>query len=66
VLGIEFVPGGDVIVAIQGQPVRNSEDVVRIVTTTLLPGQVARFTIQRGSERRELAVRLGERAETAG
>jgi 2-alkenal reductase len=66
VLGIEFVPGGDVIVAIQGRPVRNSEDVVRIVTTTLLPGQVARFTIQRGSERRELAVRLGERAETAG
>jgi S1-C subfamily serine protease len=64
VLGIEFVPGGDVIVAIQGQPVRSSEDVVRIVTTSLLPGQLARFTIQRGKERHELTVRLGERAET--
>ena len=64
VLGIEFVPGGDVIVAIQGQPVRSSEDVVRIVTTSLFPGQLARFTIERGKERRELTVRLGERAET--
>jgi 2-alkenal reductase len=66
VLGIEFLRGGDVIVAIQGQPVRSSEDVVRIVTTTLLPGQVARFTIERGNARRDVSVRLGERSQTAG
>jgi S1-C subfamily serine protease len=66
VLGSEFVRGGDVIVAIDGQTVRNSEDVVRIVTTSLSPGQVARFTIQRGNTRREVPVRLGERAETTG
>ncbi|MDP9231169.1 MAG: trypsin-like peptidase domain-containing protein, partial [Actinomycetota bacterium] len=40
VLGIEFIRGGDVIVAIDGQTVRSSEDVVRIVTTSLSPGQV--------------------------
>ena len=66
VLGIEFLRGGDVIVAIQGQPVRSSEDVVRIVTTSLLPGQVARFTIERGNARRDVSVRLGERSQTAG
>ena len=66
VLGIEFIRGGDVIVAIDGQTVRSSEDVVRIVTTTLSPGQVARFTIRRGKTRREVPVRLGERSETAG
>jgi S1-C subfamily serine protease len=66
VFGIEFVRGGDVIVAIDGQAVRSSEDVVRIVTTSLSPGQLVRFTIQRGNARRELTVRLGERPETAG
>jgi S1-C subfamily serine protease len=66
VLGIEFIRGGDVIVAIDGQTVRSSEDVVRIVTTSLSPGQVARFTIRRGKTRREVPVRLGERSETAG
>ena len=66
VLGIEFIRGGDVIVAIDGQTVRSSEDVVRIVTTSLSPGQVARFTIRRGKTRREVPVRLGERPETAG
>jgi 2-alkenal reductase len=66
VLGIEFVRGGDVIVAIDGHRVQTSEDVVRIVTDSLSPGQVVRFTIQRGNARREVAVRLGERSETTG
>jgi S1-C subfamily serine protease len=66
VLGIEFVRGGDVIVAIDGRAVRSSEDMVRIVTDSLAPGQVARFTVQRGNARREFPVRLGERPETTG
>jgi 2-alkenal reductase len=66
VLGIEFVRGGDVIVAINGRPVGSSEDMVRIVTDSLSPGQVARFTIRRGDARREIPVRLGERPETTG
>lgn len=66
VLGSEFLRGGDVIVAIDGQAVRSSEDIVRIVTTSLQPGQIARFTIHRGDTRRDISVRLGERAETTG
>ena len=66
VLGSEFTRGGDVIVAIDGQTVRSSEDIVRIVTTSLSPGQLVRFTIRRGDAQRVISVRLGERSETAG
>jgi S1-C subfamily serine protease len=64
-LGIEFVRGGDVVVAINGHTVRSSEDIVRIVTSSLSPGQIARFTIRRGGVRREISVRLGERAQSS-
>ena len=53
--------GGDVIVAIDGRPVRSADDVVRIVTYALRPGAVATFTVVRGRERRQLAVMLGHR-----
>jgi S1-C subfamily serine protease len=64
VLGIDFVRGGDLVVAIDGHPVASSEDIVRIVTATLLPGQVARFTVRRGNSTVEVPVRMGERSET--
>ena len=60
-LGTEFSSGGDVIVAIDGRPVRSSEDVVRIVTERLSPGELAHFTIVRGTSRLDVPVRLGER-----
>ena len=66
VLGVQFVPGGDVIVGIDGQPVRSSEDIVRIVANSLAPGDIARFTVQRGKARRDVAVRLGERPQSSG
>ena len=47
--------GGDAIVAIDGIPVRQAEDVVRIVTQRLLPGEQARFTVVRGTQRRTVA-----------
>ncbi|HZO34237.1 MAG TPA: trypsin-like peptidase domain-containing protein [Gaiellaceae bacterium] len=53
--------GGDAIVSIDGIPVRDAEDVVRIVAERLFPGETARFTIVRGHERRVVPVRLGER-----
>jgi S1-C subfamily serine protease len=59
--GEQVAVGGDVIVAIDGIPVRSADDVVRIVTEQLLPGQTARFAIVRGNARRTLAVRLAER-----
>jgi len=53
--------GGDVIVAIDGRPVRSADDVVRIVSFALRPGAVATFTIVRGGQRRTVAVTLGDR-----
>ena len=59
--GLGVRVGGDAIVAIDGVPVANAEDVVRIVANRLEPGQTARFTLVRGGARRVVAVRLGER-----
>jgi S1-C subfamily serine protease len=53
--------GGDVIVAIDGKPVRSADDVVRIVSSDLRPGAVATFTIVRGTTRKTVAVTLGNR-----
>jgi 2-alkenal reductase len=62
VLGLQrFVTGGDVIVAIDGIPVRRADDVVRIVSSQLKPKEVSVFTVVRGDKRLKLAVTLGER-----
>jgi S1-C subfamily serine protease len=66
VLGTRFTRGGDVIVAIAGEPVSSAEDVVRVVTERLSPGQTTRFTIYRGSERRDVRVKLAERPNSPG
>jgi 2-alkenal reductase len=58
--------GGDVIVAIDGKPVRNADDVVRIVSFELHPGAVATFTIIRDNRRKTVAVTLGNRAHPSG
>jgi S1-C subfamily serine protease len=59
--GVDIRLGGDVIVAIDGIPVRDAEDVVRIVTQRLLPGEQARFTVVRRTQRRVVPVTLSER-----
>jgi S1-C subfamily serine protease len=59
--GLGVHVGGDAIVAIDGVPVTDSEDVVRIVATRLFPGDIARFTLVRGPARRVVSVKLGER-----
>lgn len=58
--GIEFRPGGDLIVAIDGVEVDSAEDVVREVTRRS-PGETLRLTVWRGDERRVVRVVLGER-----
>jgi len=61
--GVEVTLGGDLITSIAGQPVRNAEDISRIVSGRLVPGQVVRFTVLRGGTRREVVrVKLTERA----
>jgi S1-C subfamily serine protease len=59
--GVAVVSGGDVVLAIAGTPVSNADDLVRIVTNTLRPGQTAVFTVLRDGHRRAVAVRLGSR-----
>jgi 2-alkenal reductase len=63
VFGVVFPRNGDVIVAIDGQRVAGSEDIARIVTS-MSPGEIARFAVQRGDSRLDLPLRLGERSET--
>ena len=58
--GLSLRPGGDLIVAIDGEPVRTAEDVVRAVTSRL-PGEQVEFTVFRGSRRVAVAVELGQR-----
>ncbi len=59
--GLPFCPGGDLIVAVDGEPVQSAEDIVRAVNQQRLPGDEIRLTVLRGSERLELTVTLGER-----
>ena len=59
--GVSVLVGGDLIVAIDGEPVDSAEDVVRAVTQRLLPDQEVELTILRGGERRSVTVVLGER-----
>jgi 2-alkenal reductase len=62
VLGLQnLVTGGDVIVEIDGMPVRGADDVVRIVSARLKPKDVAVFTIVRDGKREKLAVTLAAR-----
>jgi 2-alkenal reductase len=60
--GLTVRIGGDLIVAIDGRPVRSAADVVRIVSEHLLPGQTANFTIVRGSSRLVVPVRMASRS----
>ena len=61
--GVDVKVGGDAIVAIDGIPVTHAEDVVRIVSK-LRPGQIATFSVVRGTTRRNLAIKLDRRSPT--
>ena len=49
------------IVAIDGRPVKSADDLVRIVSERLEPGQQSTFEVFRDGKRKAIAVRLGER-----
>jgi S1-C subfamily serine protease len=59
--GFEFRFGGDVVVKIGNSSVASADDLVRVVSERLLPGQVVRFTVLRDGKRLTIPVRLGER-----
>ena len=59
--GREVQTGGDVVLAIDGRPVRSGDDLVRIIANSLSPGQRVTFSILRGKRRIDVPVRLAER-----
>jgi 2-alkenal reductase len=59
--GLSLVTGGDLVVRIGSTPVRSADDISRIVTHSLRPGQKVPFTIYRGGERKLVQVTLAER-----
>ncbi|HEU6444137.1 MAG TPA: trypsin-like peptidase domain-containing protein [Gaiellaceae bacterium] len=59
--GFDFRLGGDVVVQIGAQRIRSADDLVRVVSERLAPGQLVRFTILRDGKRLVVPVRLGER-----
>ena len=65
-LGSPFISGGDVIVAIANYPVGSAEDVVRVVTEQLSPGQAVPVTFIRAGRRHQVTVKLAERPANPG
>lgn len=59
--GLDVTLGGDLIVAIGNAKVDDADDVSRLVTTTLEPGQTVTFTVLRGKRRVAIPVTLGNR-----
>jgi S1-C subfamily serine protease len=61
--GLDVSTGGDVIVAIGGEPISGAADVARILTERYLPGDRVGFTVVRGGERLTLQLTLGTRPD---
>jgi S1-C subfamily serine protease len=67
VLGIRnLATGGDVIVEIDGRPIRRADDVVRIVSFALNPNDVSVFTVVRDGQRKKVVVTLAARQLPSG
>ena len=60
--GLDVTTGGDVIVAVNGHPVRSADQVVRDIGSRL-PGETIRLTVVRGQERKTLIAKLGARPD---
>jgi serine protease Do len=63
--GDEYLLGGDVVTAINGQPVRNHQDYITRVSG-LRPGQRVRVVVVRDGQPRELVVTVAERPRLPG
>jgi S1-C subfamily serine protease len=61
----DLTRAGDIIVGINGEPVRSADDVVSAVAG-MQPGDTAELEIYRGDEKRTVEVELGERPEELG
>ncbi len=61
--GIQLHKGGDIIIAIDGQPVRQFNDLVSYLVTKAAPGQEVTLTVLREGKKLDLKVTLGKRPE---
>jgi 2-alkenal reductase len=59
--GIQLHKGGDIIIAIDGEPVRQFNDLVSYLVTKAAPGQEVTLTVWRDGKEVDLKVTLGER-----
>ena len=58
----QITVGGDAVVAVDGIPVTDANDLARIVAEDLRPGEYARLAIVRGRQHLALRVQLGSRS----
>jgi len=63
VQGRELLVGGDIIIAIEGWPVKGMDDVLVYLVRNTHPGQEVQLTVLREGEERIIGVVLGERPE---
>jgi S1-C subfamily serine protease len=60
--GRRFEVGGDVVIAVGRHRIRGSDDLVKVVTERLRPGQLVTLTVIRSGSRLRIPIRLGARA----
>jgi 2-alkenal reductase len=56
----DFRPGGDVVTAVQGKPIRGESDLAKVLLG-YAPGDTVTLDIRRGGQRKQVRVKLGER-----
>jgi S1-C subfamily serine protease len=61
--GQDVTTGGDVIVAVDGRPVRSADEVVREVSSRL-PGEKITLAVVRGKTQKTVTAKLGARPDT--
>jgi 2-alkenal reductase len=61
--GNEIKAGGDIITAIDGNPVRQFNDLVSYLVTKAAPGQKVKLTVWRNEKELQIEVTLGERPQ---
>ncbi len=59
--GVEYRIGGDVIIAIEDQPVRDMDDLIVYLVKETQPDQTVTLTLLRDGDERQIEVTLGER-----
>jgi S1-C subfamily serine protease len=59
--GLNLNKGGDLVIAVDGKPIKTFDDLIAYMITHKSPGDVMTLTIVRGSQQLDIPVTLGER-----